>query len=295
MSFCSYPTLCRFRSTSRHADQLVATEIEFRYSKVLRRFVTLTRQFRDMLNHTGSVLSGSFAVAVAGDHMFPPADLDIYTTEDGFPQVLSFLLEREQFTILLDGDPHIEDYAGGAKRLIRLLRDSICIDLVVSLTQSPTLPIAHFWSTPVMLFLTGDGICMPYPTSFEKGLGLFNPGRMPMDTELRDPLVNKYKARGFSICEREVDWYSGDDRPRRCAGPHSPTCPVNVRHFGDRLCLTTSLKTLDTRSITTAFSGPLANLTTVWWRGGSGCGGLCNIFGDSSFVAWTQTAEMVGM
>ncbi|PIL35521.1 hypothetical protein GSI_02249 [Ganoderma sinense ZZ0214-1] len=283
------------RSCIELADEFVATEMEFRYSKALRPFVVNGRGFRDMLNNTGSVISGSFAVAITGEHQFQPGDLDIYTTEQELHTVIVFLQQQERFVVVSEGDPHIEDYSGGAKRLIRLRRDSTAIDIIVSLTQSPTLPIAHFWSTPVMLFLSGDAICLPYPTSFEKGLGLLNPGRLPMEDDMRTPLVDKYQDRGFKICEREVEWYPNRAHAPPCGGPRSPTCPVNVRHFGDRLCLTTSLKTVTNRSLESPFQGVVARLTTVWWRGGTGCGSTCNMFGDTVFTAWTQTADMVGL
>lgn len=300
VSLCSYPTLCRLRSTCKTADTLVAAEMEHRYSTSLRAFFDNQCGFRDMLNQTGSVVSGSFAVKIASGHRFRPGDLDVYSARGSADRIVSYLEVAAGYTVL--GEiPHLDPldgtYIGDIERIIRLSRQGLFLDVVVSLTFSAMLPIVYFWSTVPMIYFGGDGLCISYPQLLEKSRGLINPRRMEtgVDEESVLRLRKKYEERGFEIQFEEEQWVKPGERVPACKRQRSPNCPLTMRFFGDRFCLLSSFKTVSSRAASPPFTGSLVTLTNIWWRGGSGCGSPCNAFGTSRFRALTQKAEIVGL
>ncbi len=280
----SLPTLSRFASTSTYADYLVSSELEWRYSDLLKRFVHDGPQFRTQLDNRDSIVSGSGALSVcSGRHSFIPSDLDVYCPAGHATLWVQYLTEHEGYVVKARDDEGRVDgaYHGGIGSVTTLIRPGASIDIVESLTSCATLPLPHFWTTMVMSALTGTGIISLYPSLLEDGRGLLTPDRLihlPVGNAV-DPIPAlrvKYRDWGYDIQAHSMHWALAHDPAAACMLSSSPTCPHTVRWVGDRHCLQRNLAPVSMRLRGTVTSGTLSSLTTVWNRGGTACGGACH-------------------
>ena len=284
LSSMPLPTLIRFRSTCRLADALAAEHIDHRIKTVLAGYFTDIPGLFAVLSSTSSVISGSAAFAVCAPHnAFTPGDIDIYTPKGQSERMVDYLVEKEGFEVVGTSRPFDKGvkYRGGIKLMVQLKRDEYHIDVVESLTRGASLPIAHFWTTTVMLFITGTGICVLYPQLLERSRGLMTPVRvLDADGGADDfaHLVVKYKQRGVDIRTDERSWDNDDDPQPLCTSYYSPACGLTFRWVGDVYSLVTAFGTITDRTATSAFTGLLETVTTVWWRGGRACGPPCSAF-----------------
>ncbi|KAH9858950.1 hypothetical protein C2E23DRAFT_716755 [Lenzites betulinus] len=291
---CSVVSLVQLRYLDRLADNYVSDELQGRYRNLLRPFVSDHERFRVMLNTYGAVISGSGALAVCLHGSIVPHDLDVYLPKCAMAAVLAYLINVESYSIgtFLDVSMSEATYQGGIDRVICLRRGLSTIDVVISHTDCATLPLPHFWSTASMVYLTGDSICVPYPSLLEDRTSLLNPARIAIPGAVANltPLIQKYRQFGFDFYLNEADWRRTVWSQWECPRSKSPTCPITVRWFGDNFCLLTNFAT---RAIQPKIA--VSNLTTVWWRGGVPCGHRCNT-GERGLVSgvWTQLNGHLG-
>ncbi|KAH9848084.1 hypothetical protein C2E23DRAFT_871376 [Lenzites betulinus] len=285
-------SLIRFRSTGRVADMYISDYFLRKLRGNLCRFVTNVDHFLHELHITSSVISGSFALAILFRLAWTPKDLDVYTPRDLFWHVVAFLVRVEGYTVsfISNSDYSVFQNVHSVARLRR--PNGGRIDVVQSETNSPLLPLASFWNTAVMNYITPTSFCIAYPhltdahralmTSLDIDIFDGYVGRVPFPREGL-LLLWKYERRGFSLRFLATSWDREEDPLSQCPGVGSTCCPLTMRSFGDKHCVTGSFYPVQG-------GGPLPprparrnfveELTAVWWWGGQTCGDGCGQAGE---------------
>lgn len=177
-----------------------------KYHLSLLPYVDNPSAFRDIMRTSHSIISGSFALDFGlhgtAEPLINASDIDVYTGVSNAITIVDHLRRKEGYLVVPIGiNPcwaWIDDYEGGITSVIRMLHPrGSKIDVVCSSRISALHPLAYFWGTLVMNFLTSDGYCSAYPSLTERGIGCIHPFR---DVTPRvERCIEKYKSRGFSV------------------------------------------------------------------------------------------------
>ncbi|KAI0049013.1 hypothetical protein FA95DRAFT_1677942 [Auriscalpium vulgare] len=162
-----------------------------------------------------------------------------------------------------------DDYPDtGIATVLHLSRNSdrAAIDVVIAYTNSPTLPIRHFWTTLLANFISADAICVTYPKLTLNGRGCINPDRLA-DNNMSHVRA-KYIDRGFQI----GSWEENGAVHVNGISPHM-YCPHQIRHFNDSACLFINFDPMNSNQLLHIF--PIYE--PYWKYGGWECGGRCRI------------------
>lgn len=277
LPFLNVPSLLAFAKLSPVYDRWVITHLDVSLDNALRTFVNDPRAFRSLMRLLGAVLSGSFALSfLARDDSckFTPNDLDLYLPRKYVRRFALYLVEVEGYALL---EKRKAPYGMAHHIVIALGKGSSRIELIPSTSESALLPIANFWSTHVMNYISADTFCVAYPELTFNNRGVLSPVRL---IDLRHTsshiitLIQKYAARGFDIRTRRYAWDEAWP-PSPCTSDAS--CPRQRRFFGDRFCVT---GTLSRNYEDCGFSRALpSELTVLWWGGGDACGVECDFGG----------------
>lgn len=217
--------LLRLSQVSHLFRDRVKSRLLTRFVRTLRRWVDGPTELRDVLRNTGSVVSGSTALAYALDDNdkedWESNDLDIYTpVGEPCQDVLRHLTEQEGFELQPrpnadvpgapppEVDPPIdvlENYEGSAafsrlRNVYKLSKDrdgkKVCIDVIEARGTSAIIPIFRFHSSLVMNYISADALFMAYPTLTLSGEFIVNQKLNRFQLKSREWL-DKYEGRGF--------------------------------------------------------------------------------------------------
>ncbi|KAI9061415.1 hypothetical protein FKP32DRAFT_1540303, partial [Trametes sanguinea] len=175
MPYMDLPTLCRFKQTSSTSLRWVEGFLDREFNASLRPYVRAPILFRNTLRMLHGVISGSFALAFVSRNNTPefePADLDIYVGRSYAKRLASYLIQVEGY-VPDDNDSH-PYISRGYTEVIGMSRGAVRVQVIQSETSSALYPLAHFWSSHVMNFLTADGFCVCYPAYTFQGRGLLS-------------------------------------------------------------------------------------------------------------------------
>ncbi|KAI0039441.1 hypothetical protein FA95DRAFT_1504173 [Auriscalpium vulgare] len=275
ISNLSFKDLTRARGINKAFHRSVDDYLKVEYSRDLRTYVDRPLQFREVLRSTRSVISGSFVVRFVmrrteqGDMRV--GDLDIYCPLSSASGVITYLEEDERYgpgiNITHDPDDELEEaYPISAISCVtRLYRESTQsrIDVITSDTNSPLLPIRHFWCTLVTNYMSADGICLTHPKLTLDARGCIAPAQLG-DVAI-EHAVEKYRARGFRI-----GTFVDNDATHQ-GGETTGYCPQRLRNFNDSLSLTFKFDSFNEAQLLHTF--PI--LEPTWKYGGWLCGGRC--------------------
>lgn len=190
---------------------LVHNFLSRKYHIALLPYVTDPSAFRDVLRHSHSVISGSFALDF-GLHgttrpSFKVNDIDIYSGVANSITIINYLRRQEGYLAIplsiSPCSPWIDDYDGGIACVVRMLHPhGKKIDVICSARPSALHPLSYFWGTLVMSFLTSDGYCSAYHDMTVRGIGCINPSRLMTPRVKR--CIKKYEERGFKIGQFDI-------------------------------------------------------------------------------------------
>ncbi|KAJ3473223.1 hypothetical protein NLI96_g13086 [Meripilus lineatus] len=220
----------------------IVDELNVRFNALLGRYVNNPEGFRDLLDNTESVISGSFALRfMEGSGRWREGDMDLYVEPGSLERVKESLREEGYEDIHTAHDGREYRRAGGTiERVVGMtnVTRNVRIDVIVSSKKISVYPIADFWATHLMNFLSGSVICVGYPETLDNA-GFVIPGRME---DWKVPiLLGKYLRRGFNF----------------------PPMPAElrgiVRYFGDSECIVIPVR----RGGRVFCGGPIAN-SVVW-------------------------------
>lgn len=210
---------------------IAQAELPRRVQHQLQNFSLQSDKTLAMMRKVNCILSGSAALEIAVPDSCTPGDLDFYCPLKQLRTVVKFFVQKQGYIDTTPGTcPHVYgDHIAGiraVKTLIHSTDPTLKINIIESTTISPHAPIILFHSTPVMDFVSGDGIGVFYPalTSQRKGkvaillgdvgltnIGLVNRVYKRLDRQSLEGIV-KYMGRGFQIadiCEQLHDIHVG--------------------------------------------------------------------------------------
>ncbi|KAI9059283.1 hypothetical protein FKP32DRAFT_1580279 [Trametes sanguinea] len=287
----SLHTLQRLSSSCALLDGQIASYFGGRLSQRLEHFVRRPDHFVREMESTSAVISGSFALSIIFREDWMPEDLDVYVPDHSWFHMVAYLVHVEQYTFTLRSPSTYDSYAGvyaadasysNIRSVARLYRsDGRRIDVIQSPTGSALDPIAHFWMTAVMNYLTPRSFCVAYPSLTSAKRSILSPRRAAVST-LVGPvyadinLVQKYKSRGYDIRASVQAWNLANTRNGTCTAGDSSSCPATRRFFGDELCLVGSLDICYLPRCPFATDRHVRDgLTVEWVRPGARCDGSC--------------------
>ncbi|KAL6306071.1 hypothetical protein BKA93DRAFT_730208, partial [Sparassis latifolia] len=160
----------------------------------LARFVDNPNGLRTTLHLSQSLISGSFIIDFLDPHdTFVPNNLDIYVPHGYHLRLVQYLRQVKHYAFAEDAiwPPYTLEF--GVEKII---------DIIQSATQTALYPLAFFWTTAVMNYLTADGFCCAYPELMLHRRSLLNPTSL-LDYYYPPPrilgCIDKYIHRGFQF------------------------------------------------------------------------------------------------
>jgi hypothetical protein len=309
-SFLTWKDLVKFGRTSRANYRLVRGALRNTVHRLVAPFTLKggVDRFMGMLRSERAVISGSMALfplmfcnfsgTNSNGSYWSPRDMDIYEPKRGKDGsgVLKYLLEIEGYEEHNVRERSLReqyDALRGIRQVKKVGRDGICVDIVTSSSSSAISPIFHFHSTPVINWISPEGLFSAYPNLTCARRGLLNP--MALDrtrfvpalpgTDVRHSL-DKYNIRGFDI-RRNPSCWPDDTHP--CT--FSAQCPIASRNVVDGGCMFVPF--------TEDFVGGLGETSKVlpydspyicfWYLGGPSCDGRRRV--SDSYVSLRADAN----
>lgn len=262
-----------------------------RWNEYLRRVVVAPIALRAMLRLTRSVISGSSALHFLLDspRSWSPGDCDIYVPNGAALRMIDHLRRTEGYVFCNSPedasfyDPDEPNQSGDSAHYIstvnRLRRsDGIFVDVIESSSESSLHPLAAFWSTHLMNYVSADSLCVAYPTMTWNNSGCV----ASVINEKAVSAALKYAERGFGLSSFKFNLgpHVRSTYPSILDGcDNFPYCPHSYRHFGDKWCMQTVFA--EDHSIGNAVD----RLTPRWRFGGDLCEGCTTIT--------TQSVELI--
>lgn len=227
-SWLTLVDLMRYAYTSTANYRIIQSAINHSLHGLIDRFVSYggLDRFMAMLRDERAVISGStalffmFCCSYTGVNSsrlnWAPADMDIFEPNTGGQpsRVVKYFVESERFTEMSCTRYRAEDiYYPQAKKVTRLERDRLRIDIITTYSSSSIAGVFGFHSTPVMNWISGDGFFSAYPVLTSSYRGLVNSMTFTLTNfvpALPPPGVQrclqKYYERGFDIRRNPTCW-----------------------------------------------------------------------------------------
>ena len=191
-SYLTIQDLLTLGRTSHSNHTLVRNTIKSTIYRLIAPFTTQNgvHSFLSTLKSQKSGISGSitlypmvssnFGGTNSNSNHWLPNDMDIYEpcTNKQFSPIIEYMMDVEGFkecgeNIYTPDDRYTTSC--GIKRIHRLYKKNLHIDIVTSATISTITPIFHFHSTVVFNWISADGFFSAYPKLTCAHHGLTNP------------------------------------------------------------------------------------------------------------------------
>ena len=197
---------------------------------ILLKFKLHWTTLQSVMKTTGTVISGSAALAVLFRGEFMPQDLDFYVNKKGFTTMLLFLMDQNyQVTT---SRPYYKSQKRNTKSTtiltLKYKNENMKIDLITTNEEHVLDTITQFHSTVVMNYIAFYGIVCLYPDWTLQKNGLTTGENIP------SKILNKYRLRGFKMASTSSE-LTGYDNNHEC-GRHI-CCPKFKRSLQDRFNL----------------------------------------------------------
>lgn len=239
------PWLMVLQGTSQTMRGHIQVHLHHRLLAVLTPFGIPIKDLFRILHRSNTVISGSLALHYmlpASARTWTPSDMDLYTNSDGFSKIKALLIMNgydlvEEFTGAQRPRPYgappvTYEIGWGIKHIVKMRKGGHSVDIIISRTASPLLPIFYFHSTAVMNFISSFGFFSAYPKLTSALISIVNPvtfpGRNP--TPRIHTCLNKYTDRGFTCLHIQGPGCG-------FVGCLRPACPEPLRSTRDRHCL----------------------------------------------------------
>jgi hypothetical protein len=251
-----FKDLLKFGRTSRANYRFVRGALRNTVHRLIAPFTPRggVERFLSMLRSERAVISGSMALfplifcnfsgTNSNELNWSPRDMDIYepNTGRGSSGVLKYLLEVEEYAEHNIRERSLReqyDARWGIRQVKNVVRDGVHVDIVTSSSSSAISPIFYFHSTPVINWISPEGLFSAYPKLTCARRGLLNP--MALDRSRFVPALpgsgvrlslEKYKIRGFDIRRNPSCW---PNDTHYCT--FSAECPIASRSVVDGGCM----------------------------------------------------------
>ncbi|KAG2145275.1 hypothetical protein DEU56DRAFT_754131 [Suillus clintonianus] len=231
------PDLITFAKTRRQNQDGIAYYMAMRRTKLFMRFVDDTNALIELLDRTGTVISGSSALSLVQPkrRAIVVRDLDVYTTEKFEDEVLKHFVEKERYEKKLEVPRKTEYESTAITKIYKLQNGQKQVDVIVSDWSCTLAPILEFHSTAVMNYITARSIVCLYPRWTAANKSMINPRLyLQNKTHMRTVYVlMKYRKRGFDLSADAL--YFGDHlcEGEKNTGGKDGYCPHVIRSTVD--------------------------------------------------------------
>ncbi len=235
LDYADAEDLLQLRRTSSVADEYVVAALSHRVRRVVTPAVADYVAFANIMHLSSSVISGIAALYILYPRYGRPPFATIYTPEDTFAFVLSYLVEVEDFTIVpMPG--HDGVFPRGVSVAVRLSKGGFIFDVAQSTTISPLLPLTSQFNSALFNYVSSTWFSSAYPTLTQTGRALLNPYCLDayriIPVEMRIQIAI-WERNGWEF-ETQPNMFSNAGT---CDGRASADCAVAVRAFGDEHCI----------------------------------------------------------
>jgi len=237
-------------------------------SSFLDRFVEDGPRFRTFIRQHSIVLSGS-AVLSYFNPAVKPNDLDAYTKRSEWNIVVWKMMAEFGATLVRCSRRYLHN---GICQVARLETTRAAIDIICSINDSASYPIAWFWGSPVQNAITADSFSVAYPWLTLQNLGVYceAPSTAP------DDIVEKYEKHGYQLAYHpssfDAVFHHAVDRCLFTAH----LCLHERRFLGDGGCLNGRfLNDGAAELLPPGEQIELEHSTGIWALQTIGCGGSC--------------------
>lgn len=268
LMYCDIQTLVTVAAVCRSVRASALAELQHSLTVFLHRYFDHPDAVRGAMRSTGSVLSGSAALAwIDRSCQWSPRDLDFFCPYDLFFQFIDHLMRTMQvvdytrYTITPNRHGKEYRFRRGVCERVTLASSKVKIDIYRSVTVSALYPLPFFHSTLLMNFVGADSFGVAYP-SLTLTRRAVTHSRLLGSKDIRS--VSKFCLRGYRFRESIFALRYGTDEV--CKGRKNG-CPVALRSFGDGGSLTVSWASHSQLD-------PL-RWNVQWVMGGEPCGGYC--------------------
>jgi hypothetical protein len=260
------PDLICFADTRRENAVSVSEYMDGQHKMLLQTFVEDIRGFNELLDATGTVISGSSALHLfqAKVNALKLGDMDLYVTHEFEEEVINYLKTTEKYKVEHKSERKEEYDSAAIKKIFKLEREGKKMDVIITDWASSIIPILQFHSTVVMNYITARSVVSLYPNWTKENKGLVNP-RMYLEntTNLRTVIaLMKYANRGYNLSAEPFD-----------LGIHNCDmngyCPRSFRNTIDEDTLHWDFKKIKTMGETVVACQDMAVVT--WQLGGEDC------------------------
>ncbi|KAG2133027.1 hypothetical protein DEU56DRAFT_757246 [Suillus clintonianus] len=265
--------LMTFAKTREENKEGVKDYMMKRREKLFRTFVNDVDGLIEIMDITGTVISGSSALSLvqAETEAVNAKDLDVYTTEGFEDDVVKHFKEKENY-IGVQNIVRQQQYDSSAiTKIIKLEKRGKKVDIIVTHWSCAIAPIIQFHTTCVMNYITSRSLVCLYPCWTCANEGFINPllyvdGKTTLYTV--DALM-KYTRRGFKLTADP--WRLGDhDCEDEATGEEkSGYCPHKLRSTIDDEVLCWRYAPTQTLAGTTISCESIGIM--AWYLGGFQC------------------------
>ncbi|KAG1836196.1 hypothetical protein DFJ58DRAFT_847082 [Suillus subalutaceus] len=209
MEELALPDLISLRKTRMENNEGVKDYMEDRRRKLYEVFVKDVDKLKDLMERTGTVVSGSSAL-----HLFQPKpnvlrlqDLDVYATEEFSQKVLNHFKDDEEYEVTNTVKWRRDYNSSAISRVHKLEKNGKLVDVIITNWASAIIPVLQYHSTIVMNYMTAHTFISLYPEWTKAGKSLVNPAvYMGEKSNLQTVLaLMKYIRRGFYVSAEPFD------------------------------------------------------------------------------------------
>lgn len=231
MEHLSLPDLEMLGATNSFFRTLVQQHAQHRTTKLFRFFEIDPISMLDVLNLTGSVVSGSAALVVVNPWSFTPNDMDIYAPPTRSALLIELMATR--FGYIVDAIAVGYPQFSGISAIHTLKKGVHSVQVMVTSSENPLTAVFHFHSTTVMNFISAHGIYCAYPILTSQRRGLKNRYELAHNGQSEEAVrlcLDKYAQRGYEIADDLSGWPEFDGHACTSNG----SCPAVKRCVDDR-------------------------------------------------------------
>ncbi|KAG1838187.1 hypothetical protein DFJ58DRAFT_668491 [Suillus subalutaceus] len=254
-----------FAKTRSENEEGVREYMDRRREDLLKGFVKDVNDFIDLLERTGTIISGSSALHLfqAKSAAIALRDMDIYGTHEFEEEVLKHFKEKEGYEVTLISERKTE-YSSTIKKVYKMQKEMQKVDLIITEWASAIVPILQYHSTAVMNYMTARTFVSLYPKWTNDMKSLVNPRMYLGDTaNIRTvTALMKYVRHGFRVTAEPFQLGIHD-----CL--RSAYCPSTTRNTLDDNTLRWEFSKVKTVGNTTVACSDMA--IVIWRLGGDDC------------------------
>ncbi|KAF6750730.1 hypothetical protein DFP72DRAFT_851531 [Ephemerocybe angulata] len=214
-------------------------------ARIIRLFVSYGldgQKSLDMMFSTGTIISGSAALAIVAPGSCEPRDLNLYCAAGAAHGAIKLILGTKGFVetpsplkaLMTERTPFSKfEVNNGIKRIYRFVHvpSSKVVTLSESISTSTLAPILFFHTTLLMNYVSGSGATAFYPELTYRCAGLLNYSQ-EFEKIHKPDVLNHWKQLGMEICDDCEEWHQ--DHPSVSPNVRRGMCQWAYRQTNDQ-------------------------------------------------------------